>query len=211
MSNKWKAIGLYDDATAEVGQTIRVKSVDENSLPTEWEAMDAPVVEGAVLESDLFDTGMTDTVTWDGNTEGIESFNDFLFKICDISDENATEIANGSADLVVTAIDESGNSYTMGCVGGQDDGSVWMATDNTSYGVYVAGSVMAPEFGLPSSGIWINMSDGSFLSSITFEGINLVETKVIKEELILGGAITNETWIFELEDGGSVSKQVLVI
>ena len=36
---KWKAIGLHDDTTAEVGQTIRVKTVDENNLPTEWEAV----------------------------------------------------------------------------------------------------------------------------------------------------------------------------
>ena len=43
MSNhfNWKAIGLHDNATAEVGQTIRVKSVDENNLPIEWETVDA--------------------------------------------------------------------------------------------------------------------------------------------------------------------------
>ena len=31
-------------ATAEVGQTVKIKAVDENGKPTEWEAVDPMVV-----------------------------------------------------------------------------------------------------------------------------------------------------------------------
>lgn len=77
MSNKWKAIGLHDDATAEVGQTIRVSAVDENGVPTAWEAVDAPD-KLSDFENDIFYSNRTpvatitlDDLTFDENGNGI--------------------------------------------------------------------------------------------------------------------------------------------
>ena len=72
-------------ATAQIGQTIVVKAVDENGKPTEWEAADVPEqVQGDWNQNDESQpdyvknrTHWVETfepVEWDGSTEGRDSF-----------------------------------------------------------------------------------------------------------------------------------------
>lgn len=51
-----------DVTGAEVGQTIRVKAVDENGKPTEWEAVDFPEGGGATTWEDVGTTGYTEGI-----------------------------------------------------------------------------------------------------------------------------------------------------
>lgn len=86
-------------ATATVGQVIAVKAVDENGKPTEWECLDQ---DWGALQNKPFGDLPTggDTLTWDGNTEGLE-YTDLgtggalmYYKVSD-SVPTKTDFANG--------------------------------------------------------------------------------------------------------------------
>ena len=67
--------GIPIPGTAEVGQTIVVKAVDENSKPTEWAAVDLPSGGGgetpdefATLFHKVFETDVANTDAWGGES-----------------------------------------------------------------------------------------------------------------------------------------------
>lgn len=65
-------------STAEVGQTIVVKAVDENGKPTEWEAVDMPSSGGASGWT-LFQDGITDEDVSGFEFDGVGDYTEFLF------------------------------------------------------------------------------------------------------------------------------------
>jgi hypothetical protein len=71
---KVKAGNVVSDLTAEVGQTIVVKSVDENGKPTEWEAADKAneVNHGRLLAEVNFTEETTGVTITDINADVIE-------------------------------------------------------------------------------------------------------------------------------------------
>lgn len=85
-------------ASAEVGQTIVVKAVDENSKPTEWEAADMPSgADGRGIRSITGNDDGTWTVTYtDGTTEKIseEAYMALLSEMSAKLDALATKIDN---------------------------------------------------------------------------------------------------------------------
>ena len=99
MSNhfNWKAIGLHDNATAEVGQTIRVKSVDENNLPTEWEAVNAQA-------------------DWNQNDETSSDYiknRPFGIGIVEILPETTIEVTSDELPITTEIELIEGNTYTV--------------------------------------------------------------------------------------------------
>lgn len=69
--------------TAEVGQFIKVTEVDENGKPIAWEAGDP---DWERMENKPFEDLPTggDTLTWDGNTEGLEVCNERMYRVSDV-------------------------------------------------------------------------------------------------------------------------------
>jgi hypothetical protein len=74
-------------ATAKVGQTVRVTAVDDTGKPTAWEAADLNVEVGVSSWNDLPDRPVVmaggDTLTWDGNTDGLLCVMDTMYKVSD--------------------------------------------------------------------------------------------------------------------------------
>lgn len=112
---------------ATTGQTIAVKAVDERGKPTEWEAVNTrsdwnqndPSAPDYIKNKPVVFVG-GDTLTWDGNTEGLVPVLDMYYKV---------------SDVVITAEDiDSGNNL--------DDTKVKLSTGDFMNG----GFLFAPGF-----------------------------------------------------------------
>lgn len=205
---QWKAIGLHDDATAEVGQTIRVKAVDENNLPIEWETVDAQVDWDEVTNKPFVKVG-GDTLTWDGNTEGLVSYNNGYYKVSDaIITRN--DVYNGLvlvfAGEEISLDGEQAQSYFN-----RDDGYVELAefvriipTDNYE-------DPANPGKFYPEAGMYLASESSEYVSSLTIPGYTgfakeQIDPKVLPEALQFGETtVSSDTLEWDGNTEGLVS------
>ena len=134
--------------SAAVGQTIKVKAVDENGKPTEWEAADMPSGEASFPK---FEKLLTHTITeeeiaanptafmW--NTTQIPNLNDFnVFTLTIRNPDNTTKIT--FTKWVRLKI----NNVLMGgiCGTSQGEGYKYSISANRLYGFWVSDSIYNP-------------------------------------------------------------------
>jgi hypothetical protein len=171
-------------ATATVGQTIRVKTVDENNLPTEWEAVDAQVDWDEVTNKPFVKVG-GDTLTWDGNTEGLANVDGMHFKVSDAVLTKA-DIANGCSFIM------GGTTVSLT---GEEAQSGWL---DDGLGTLSEGIVIVPydnytdEYGtIEEKGVYLLNIDGDYVSSLTIPNYTgfakeQIDPKVLPEALQFG-------------------------
>lgn len=99
-------------SVAEVGQVIAVKAVDENGKPTEWEAVPGGVTSWNDLPDKPVVSAGSDTLTWDGNTDGLVSFEGMFYKV---------------SDAIVT-IEDFADTYSIGLDGDEGEGEFGIET-----------------------------------------------------------------------------------
>lgn len=205
-------------ATADVGQTIVVKSVDENGKPTEWEAVDFPESSGGVTSwNDLMDrpteTISVDTLTWDGNTDGLEmvDFSDGEY-LCHVSD-------------VVPAMNDfaSGCSLELNIAG--TIGKVNVAAEEISElddggGLVINGGIVViPTDNYTSDGVTFPIkgtyflcipSEEIYMESLTIPGYTGFAKEVLKPEILPRAAIlyTDGTYLYNTEDTMSETNRI---
>ena len=189
MSNKWKAIGLHDDATAEVGQTIRVKAVDENNLPIEWETASAQPdwSQNDDTQPDFVKNrthwvtiDYTDTLTWDGNYEGKVIVGDMLCKVSDIV-LTMNELSAG-CDMTLS----TGESATISgdSIVAIADGCLFIEELFTVFVSDAAVNVDLDGLIFPEPGIYFAIPEvlgGLYISSMTVSGVNSFISKIYKQ------------------------------
>ncbi len=168
----WKAIGLHDDTTAEVGQTIRVKAVDENNLPIEWETASAQVDWDEVTNKPFIKIS-GDTLTWDGNTEGLVNVDagdgGYFYKVSD-SVPKIDDFANG----YTIVIDGSSVNMSADNIGIIADGVIICATYSFVVIAEEAVNVVVDGLAFPEAGIYFAyyLDDNEIIapSSLTING-----------------------------------------
>lgn len=168
--------------TAAVGQIIKVKAVDENGKPTEWEAADLP--EGGTsdylkLTNRPTETIGGDTLTWDGNTEGLVSDQSGLFykvssdtpdvieKMCSIT------IGDGSGS---ETFDAMFYEVVEGAFG--DSNGVVFVVKEDGVGKDVDGVTF------PETGIYMLRENAVWIYSLTIPGYTGFTKEVIKQEVL---------------------------
>lgn len=126
-------------STAEVGQLLSVKTVDENGKPIEWETVDAPSGEGSGNSVEL-DT----TLTEEGKAADAKAVGDALDgKLSKSGGTMSGKIVFPTADQNVGFT----NSEDMKIFGyGTVDGTVYMRIGDTAYPFQIRGNGDRPKY-----------------------------------------------------------------
>lgn len=130
---------------------------------------------------DFIETVGSDTLTWDGNTEGLESITLSDIQYYHVSDTIPTleDCANG-----VVAKTSGGVEHTDEVMAFYDG---ILSTDGMAFFIIYESAVGVENEGItfPKSGIWfINIEDVDYITSITINGYNGFTTTKLKEEYI---------------------------
>lgn len=201
------------DVTATPGQIIQVKAVDENGKPTEWEAVDMPSGEKdyTKLENKPTETIGGDTLTWDGNTDGLVCVYDQFYKV---------------SDIILTTDDVANGIYTADSQGGEetvDFSNIAILDDGMVLGAAIAtfkDNAEIDGINFPEAGIYL-MSAGPefYVSSLTIPGYTGFTKEVIKQEVLpealqfgktkIATLIEKQSLVFEEVDG--MAKTVVIV
>jgi hypothetical protein len=163
--------------TSSTGDTVVVKSVDENGKPIEWETKSVEEIGNEYNESqDLPYTERINPVTFDGNMEGKTYLSDlFLVKVSDnfVDLTKAVRFTQrkNNGEYATAELDES-NTMTEG-------GGVRIEYNNMTAALSIPnGSILHMEFG--ECGTFVFAIEDSWLSKIEFaETVHLIDTKYI--------------------------------
>lgn len=166
--------------TASVGQIVKVKAVDENGKPTEWEAVDMPSGETdyTKLENKPTETIGGDTLTWDGNTEGLEVVPDSkLYRVTEVA-PTITDFTNGA-----TFVLSNGEVYEDMPT---DTGSDLLLGLDGAYAVFVS-DMTNPDTGeTVKKGTYLiaDTDNNVVLTSLTIPNYTGFSKEVLKEEAL---------------------------
>lgn len=146
-------------------------------------AADKIKLNDAVVREELFTIRDSDTVTWDGNTSGLESYSGW-YRIADISDEvvEAMCIAANNGSLTGSITDENGVQTAISVLS-VENGFVAVQKPQSTYVVIFLTNTTAANEGYPNGGIYTIVSSG-YVSSITIDGFVISKKQVINSDLL---------------------------
>lgn len=173
LSQLSEAIGdkVTSPSVAEVGQVIAVKAVDENGKPTEWEAVAMAAGGGVTSWNDLTDKPVVmdggDTLTWDGNTDGLK-VNEIIPTAYKVSGATPTieDFANGATvafDGTSFTFPASSFSDMDGLIVGAEGGVLIVSKD-------IVGVELEDGLVLSEAGTFLVNTGDTYVSSLTIPG-----------------------------------------
>lgn len=191
--------------TAQVGQTIVVKKVNSNGEPTAWEAVDLPSG-GASSWNDIpdkpFITKGGDTLTWDGNTEGLAVFGGMYYKVSDVI-LTTEDVANGATVAMTMVMDGVTENVTLPAIVTVDGALVLTpeGLDGSGMNVYSLTAEVAATIGVEAGTYMPFVSEGTncqYLSSLTIPGYTgftteKIDPKVLPESDVVVVHMNSET------------------
>lgn len=178
--------------------TITGYVFQESSGVTSWEELeDKPFGEVS--------SGYSNTLTWDGNTEGLESVTDGVFPYYRVTPDTPARFSESVNGTVYTTTPDGVESVSIEAAPINEQRTVW----NIFFGVLVYAPFTDDEGVTLEPGVWLIKVDGKYLSQITFDEaiFPAKETKTLDEKYL---PMAKEEWTFTLEDGSTVTKAVYV-
>lgn len=192
-------------STAEVGQTIVVKAVDDKGAPVAWEAADLPTPKDG-------EDGVSVTHSWDGTVLTITSASGT--SSADLKGEKGDTGAQGVQGI-------QGEKGDKGDTG--DPGLTWRGEWSDSITDYIDGDVVYHNGSAyvfdnesnPESEPGVEDSVWSLLAAkgdtgATGPAYTLTDTDKATIASAVKASLTTESWTFTLEDGSAVTKAVYV-